>query len=253
MRILQIGWEIATASPKSQEDFLKIREAVSLRQIMATAGIDIPDINIEVPDGFEDSVVVEETIVEGVKTVDVTIEKTLDGGAVTVESGTTTSISSDKKVKNTDVVASVEAGETTAVSFNTKNVKGSAIRIKGEGAGDVSFEGETRVKGTKIKFKAESADSVSFADGTLVKNVKVNMGGGDDTITFGDVKLKGKNVVKLGDGNDTLEISSDTKVKKDGKIVVKDFEEGDTIKLDGEAIDVNSTDVPDFLVIKGLD
>ena len=122
-----------------------------------------------------------------------TIEKTLDGGAVTVESGTTTSISSDKKVKNTDVVASVEAGETTAVSFNTKNVKGSAIRIKGEGAGDVSFEGETRVKGTKIK--------------------------------------------------------------KDGKIVVKDFEAGDTVKIDGESFtgaQIASSDLPAFLVIRGL-
>ena len=219
---------------------------------MATAGIGIPDINIELPDALEDAVAVEETIVDGVKTVDVAVEKTVVGAKVTVESGSTTNIEG-KKVKASKVAATVEAGETAAVSFDTKVVKGSKIVIKGEGAGDVSFEEGTKVKSTKIKFKEDSADSVSFADGTLVKDIKVKLGGGDDTITFGDVKLKGKNTVKLGKGDDTLEISSDTKVKKDGRIVVKDFEEGDTIKLDGETIDVNSTDVPDFLVIKGLD
>ena len=201
------------------------------------------------------AITVQENIIDGVTSVDLTIEKSLADAAITVESGSTASIAGDKKVKNSEVEAVVEAGETVAISFDTRNVKGSTIRVKGEGAGDVSFEGDTRVKGTKIKFKADSADSVSFADGTLVKNVKVKMGGGDDTITFGDVKLAGKNVVKLGDGNDTLEISSDTKIKNNGRIVVKDFEEGDTVKIHGESFtgaEIASNDLPAFLVIRGL-
>ena len=124
----------------------------------------------------------------------------------------------------------------------------------------VTFNGDTVVEGTKIidsTFTVDSGKSVfqttklkggevvAESDATLNAKVKTGVvkgtnftgNDGDDTVKFGGkTTIKGKVKVDLGEGANTTVIKSDI----DGKIVIKNFDENDTVIFNGEIYTIES-------------
>ena len=135
----------------------------------------------------------------------------------------------------------------------------------------VTFNGDTVVEGTKIidstftvdsgksvfqttKIKdvevvAESGSTLNAKVSTgVVKSTKFTGNDGDDTVKFGGkTTIKGKVKVDLGEGANTTVIKSEI----DGKIVIKNFDDDDTIIFNGETFTVDKDNL-DELADEGI-
>ena len=135
----------------------------------------------------------------------------------------------------------------------------------------VTFNGDTVVAGTKIIDSTFTVDSgkttfqttklkggevVAESDSTLnakvktgvVKGFKFTGNDGDDTIKFGGkTTIKGKVKVDLGEGANTTVIKGDI----DGTLVIKNFDDDDTIIFNGETYTIDKDNL-DELADEGI-
>ena len=97
---------------------------------------------------------------------------------------------------------------------------------------------DTNVKGAEFKAAEGTTLDLSFGEGTFKK---CDISGSDqsDTVVFkkGTV-LKGKTKLDLGDGANITKIKGEI----DGKVVIKNFNEGSSVKYEGEKYGVDDVE-----------
>ena len=219
---------------------------------MATLAPEIPDIEITVPDELADRI----DVVEVGDAVEVAVLKKISDLNSKSETGTTTAFAGNSIIDSSLQTRS-EKGDSSAMTFNNKKINRTEIEVKGRG--DAILNVNTgRIANSNIKFNRSGNDSIKFANGVEVKNVTVDAGKGADTITFRERSIiKGTNVVTLGNGKDVLVLPVDK--NGGGEIRVTDLSDNDTIKIgdntySGKDILAGKIDdLPDYLVIEGLD
>ena len=225
---------------------------------MATLGQDIPDIEITIPEEEADRI----EVVEVGDEIEVAVLKKVSGAdfksedlADKAESGKTTTFKG-KKVADSSVTSKSQKGEESTVAFNTTKLNNIEIEGKGKGAAVVKVK-TGLFNNSSIKFNKKSADSIQFNNRVEVRNATIDGGRGADSITFKEnTVIKGTNEITLGQGADVLELPADK--KGNGKIVITDLANNDTIKIgndsfSGRAILNGEVELPKYIEIQGLD
>ena len=168
---------------------------------------------------------------------------------------------------------SVLAPEITSGGTNPPEVISSAdfteLLFDGKASGaEVTLNGDTSVEAKKISDSTFTVDSgktvfqttklnnvevVAEPGSTLdakvnkgvVKNAKFTGNDGDDTVKFGgNTKIKDKVVVDLGEGANTTIING--KIVGDGKLVIKNFDDDDTIIFNGDTYSIDKDNLDEL-------
>lgn len=140
---------------------------------------------------------------------------------------------SNSKLTNAKPTSSARKANPGAreVNIKTSFVKSDVV-TKGNVTTDTLVKGGN-VKGSKFNSKGGD-DSIQFR-GASLKNTKVNLGKGADTVTFKNSEFAKRTTVDLGaQKNAKADVVNINKPVEGGKIVIENFDEKDTLKLDGK-------------------